>query len=84
MLKRYVPLYSHSRWENTNTNAYPWLSTFLVPDVFQIVISKLVQDMEYFMTYLDDLLILTSSSFKDHLFKLEMVLARLSTIELVV
>jgi hypothetical protein len=31
--------------------------------------------------YLDDLLILTNNSFKDHLLKLEMVLARLSTIE---
>jgi hypothetical protein len=29
--------------------------------------------------YLDDLLILTNSSFKDHLLKLEIVLARLST-----
>jgi hypothetical protein len=29
--------------------------------------------------YLDDLLILANSSFKDHLLKLEMVLARLST-----
>jgi hypothetical protein len=29
--------------------------------------------------YLDDLLILTNNNFKDHLFKLEMVLARLST-----
>jgi hypothetical protein len=29
--------------------------------------------------YLDDLLILTNNSFKDHLIKLEMVLARLST-----
>jgi hypothetical protein len=27
----------------------------LVPDVFQNVMSKLVQDMEYFKTYLDDL-----------------------------
>jgi hypothetical protein len=41
--------------------------------------SKLVQDMEYVKTYLDDFLILTNSSFKDHLLKLEMVLARLST-----
>jgi hypothetical protein len=40
--------------------------------------SKLVQDMEYVKTYLDDLLILTNSSFKDHLLKLEMILARLS------
>jgi hypothetical protein len=45
----------------------------------QNVMSKLVQDMEYVKTYLDDLLILTNSSFKHHLLKLEMVLARLST-----
>jgi hypothetical protein len=51
----------------------------LVSDVFQNVMSKLVQDMEYFMTYLDDWLFLTNSSFKDHLLKLETVLARLST-----
>jgi hypothetical protein len=46
----------------------------LIPDVFQNVMSKLVQDMEYVKTYLDDLLILTNrnSSFKDHLLKLEM------------
>jgi hypothetical protein len=58
----------------------------LVPDVFQNVMSKLVQDMEYFETkkYFDDLLILTNSSFKDHLLKLQMVLARLSTNEFLV
>jgi hypothetical protein len=53
------------------------------PDVFQNVMSKNVQDMEYVKTinYLDDLLILTNrnNSFKDHLLKLEVVLARLST-----
>jgi dihydroorotate dehydrogenase len=53
----------------------------IAPDVFQNVMSKLVQDMEYVKTYLDDLLILKNSisSFKDHLLKLEIVLARLST-----
>jgi hypothetical protein len=53
----------------------------IAPDVFQNVMSKLVQDMEYVKTYLDDLLIrtTTNSRFKDHLLKLEMVLARLST-----
>jgi hypothetical protein len=64
----------------THTHGY---QDFLVPDVFQNVMSKLVQDMEYVKTvsYLDDLLILTNrnNSFKDHLLKLEMVLARLST-----
>jgi hypothetical protein len=54
---------------------------FLVSDVFQNVMSKLVQDMEYIKTYHDDLLILTNRSFKDHLLKLEMSLARLSTKE---
>jgi hypothetical protein len=51
----------------------------IAPAVFQNVMSKLVQDMEYVRVYLDDLLILTNNSFKDHLLKLEMVLARLST-----
>jgi hypothetical protein len=52
----------------------------LVPDVFQNVMSKLVQDMEYVKTaiYLDDFLILTNRSSKDHLLKLEMVLKMLS------
>ena len=51
----------------------------IAPDVFQNVMSKLTQGMEYVKTYLDDLLILTNNNFKDHLTKLEMVLARLST-----
>jgi hypothetical protein len=70
--------------ENTNTNAYPWYQDCLVPDVFQNVMSKLVQDMQYVKTYLDDLPILTNSSIKDHQLKLEMVLARLSSNELLV
>jgi hypothetical protein len=51
----------------------------IAPDVFQNVMSKLVQYMEYVKTYLDDLLILTNSRFKDHQFKLEIFLSRLST-----
>jgi Reverse transcriptase (RNA-dependent DNA polymerase) len=35
--------------------------------------------MDYVKAYLDDLLILTNKSFNDHLTKLEMILARLST-----
>jgi hypothetical protein len=52
----------------------------IAPGVFQNIMSKLVQDMEYVKTYLDDLLVLTNISFKDHLIKLEMVLARPSTV----
>jgi hypothetical protein len=84
MLKSYVPLYSHGIWKiqiQALTHGY---QDCLVPDVFQNVMSKLVQDMEYVKTYLDDLLILTNSSFKYHLLKLEMALARLSTNELLV
>jgi ABC-type lipoprotein release transport system permease subunit len=44
--QKYVELYSHE--ENTNTNAYPWVSKF--PQIFQNVMSKLVQDMEYVKT----------------------------------
>jgi Reverse transcriptase (RNA-dependent DNA polymerase) len=51
----------------------------IAPDVFQNVMSKLTQDLEYVKTYVDDLLILTNISFAEHLTKLEMVLARLST-----
>jgi hypothetical protein len=51
----------------------------IAPDVFQKVMSKFVQDIEYVKTYLNDLLIPTNSSFKQYLLKLEMVLARLST-----
>jgi Reverse transcriptase (RNA-dependent DNA polymerase) len=51
----------------------------ITPDVFQNVMTKLTQDFECVKTYLGDLLILRNSSFADHLTKLEMVPARLST-----
>jgi hypothetical protein len=76
MLKSYVPLYSHG--EKYKYKPLPMGIKF-APNVFQNVISKLFQDMEYVKSYLDDLLILTNNSFKDHLLKLEMVLAILST-----
>jgi hypothetical protein len=65
--------------ENTNTNAYPWVSR--LPQMFFTTacqrLSK-IWNMLRLTFYLDDLLIITNSSFKDHLLKLEMVLARLS------
>jgi len=70
------------------TIVFPWgkykykrlpMGIKIAPDVFQNVMSKLTQDMEYVKTYLDDLLILTNKTFKDHLLTLELVLARLST-----
>jgi hypothetical protein len=60
--------------------AYPWVSR--LPQMFFKMscpsLSK-IRNMLSQTYYLDDLLILTNSSFKDHLLKLEMVLERLST-----
>jgi hypothetical protein len=79
MLKSYVPLYSHETWKNKNTNAYLWVSR--LPQMFFKMscqsLSK-IWNMLRQTCYVDDLLILTNSSFKDHPLKLEMVLARLS------
>jgi Reverse transcriptase (RNA-dependent DNA polymerase) len=58
-------------WKNINT-----MGIKIALEIFQNVMTKLTQDMEYVKAYLDDLLILTNKSFNDHL----MVLARLSTV----
>jgi hypothetical protein len=52
----------------------------IAPDVFKMSCQSLskICNMLRLTCYLDDLLVLTNSSFKDHLLKLEMVLARLS------
>jgi hypothetical protein len=47
----------------------------IAPDVFRQVMSKPIQKLEYVRTYLEDRI---NKDFKDHLIKLEMVLARLS------
>jgi hypothetical protein len=61
----YVPMTHGKIQTQTFTHGY---QDFLDPDVFQNVMSNLVQDMEYVKTYLDDLLILTNCSFKDLLY----------------
>jgi Reverse transcriptase (RNA-dependent DNA polymerase) len=55
------------------------MGIIIAPDVFQNVMSKLTQNLQYVKTYLDDLLLLTNNTFADHLTKLQMVLASLST-----
>ena len=47
------------------------------PDVFQAKMGTLFQDLEYVRAYIDDLLILSSSTFEDHLDKLGQVLQHL-------
>ena len=47
------------------------------PDIFQAKMGSLFQDLEYVRAYIDDLLILSCSTFEDHLDKLGKVLQRL-------
>jgi len=47
------------------------------PDIFQEKMSGLMETLEYVRTYLDDLLIITRSSFGEHLTKMSEVLSRL-------
>ena len=47
------------------------------PDIFQEKMSTLMSDLEYVRAYIDDLLVLTSSTWEDHLDKLRVVLQRL-------
>ncbi len=46
------------------------------PDIFQEKTSELMAGLEYAQAYLDDILVTTKSSFKDHLEKLDSVLSR--------
>jgi hypothetical protein len=43
------------------------------PDIFQEKISDLMQHLNFVRTYLDDLLVISSGTFNDHLEKLEVV-----------
>ena len=47
------------------------------PDIFQQKMTTLMANLEFIRVYLDDLLILTKSSFSNHLTKLETVFERL-------
>ena len=47
------------------------------PDIFQSKMSELMAALEFFCTYLDDLLIISKASLSDHLEKLRMVFTKL-------
>ena len=47
------------------------------PDIFQGKMSSLMAGLEFVRTYLDDILIISSSHFRDHLVKLEQALLRI-------
>ena len=48
------------------------------PDIFQEKMGDLFHDLEFVRAYIDDLLVISSGSFKDHLTKLEQVFIRLT------
>eukprot|EP00969_Alexandrium_andersonii_P130884 5787824-Alexandrium_andersonii.AAC.1 len=47
------------------------------PDIFQAKMNSLFQDLEYVRAYIDDLLLISSDTFEDHLEKLDTVLQRM-------
>ena len=52
------------------------------PDIFQETMNKLFAGFENIEAYIDDLLVLTKSSFEDHLVKLNSVLKKLKEADL--
>jgi len=71
-----VPLFFHG--ESTLTRDYQWeLVGSGATDIFQGCMSDPMEDLMYARTYLDDLLIITSGSFSDHLAMVDPVLSRL-------
>ena len=48
------------------------------PDIFQEKMSTLMSDLEFVCTYIDDLLVMTISTWEDHLECLELVFQRLT------
>ena len=47
------------------------------PDIFQEKMNELFNGLEYVRTYIDDLLIISNDSLKDHVNKLDKVLTKL-------
>ncbi|GAX22752.1 putative transposase [Fistulifera solaris] len=47
------------------------------PDIFQSIMSDLLGDLDFAMTYIDDILITSNGTFEDHMEKLSIVLNRL-------
>ena len=50
------------------------------PDIFQDKMSELMVGLEFVRTYLDELLVLSNSTFEDHLIQIDKVLAQLEKI----
>lgn len=64
-------------WEKSEMQALP-MGLSNSPDIFQEKMNELMHDLEFVRFYIDDILIVTSGTFEDHLNKLDQVLSRLS------
>ena len=47
------------------------------PDIFQAIISDIMSGLEFVRAYIDDILIISNGTYKDHLAKIAQVFARL-------
>ena len=65
-------------WGKYEYNALP-MGLCSSCDIFQEKMSELMQGLEFVRTYIDDLLCITTSTFQDHLEKLDKVLERIQT-----
>lgn len=68
------------------TIVFPWgkyryvrlpMGAACAPDIFQARMNSIFNELEYVLCYIDDLLIITTGDFVDHLEKIEVVLRRL-------
>ena len=72
-------MYYHTAWGKYSYLRLP-MGVSGSRDIFQV--SDLMRALDYVRTYLDDLLIISNGTFKDHLEKLEVVLQRLKDAKL--
>ena len=82
----HIPLDEHA--QELCTTILPWgkykylrlpMGIKNATDIFQNVMMEILGDLSYVNVYLDDILVLTNGTYKDHLQKLQVILARLQT-----
>ena len=80
----HIPMDEHS--QRLCTTIFPWgkywykvlpMGINNSPDIFQEVMNKIMGDLEFALTYLDDVLIVSNGTYEDHLNKVKTALTRL-------
>ncbi len=73
-------------WDITISSCHPLVNIYQhlpmglcnSPDIFQERMYEIFSDLEYVRVYIDDLLVMSCSTFEEHLQKLELVFSRSS------